>query len=103
MVEEGDPYLRVEIQVEGVRAPHNRLVVDTAGGNFIRKVEVLEYPELGMEAIYEFDVEAMPVTVAVDAAGSRAPAAGSGGERGEHLRALLHRRHEPRRPLARSP
>ena len=28
--------------------------------------EVLAFPELGMEAIYEFDVRDMPVTVAVD-------------------------------------
>jgi|UniRef100_UPI0037BFF5A2 fumarate hydratase class I len=31
---------------------------------------VVAFEELGMEAIYEFTVEDMPVTVAVDAAGS---------------------------------
>lgn len=31
--------------------------------------EVLAFPELGMEAIYEFDVRDMPVTVAVDSEG----------------------------------
>lgn len=31
--------------------------------------EVLAFPELGMEAIYEFDVRDMPVTVAVDSLG----------------------------------
>ncbi|PWQ94046.1 fumarate hydratase [Leucothrix pacifica] len=32
--------------------------------------EVLAFPELGMEAIYEFDVKDMPVTVAVDSQGT---------------------------------
>ncbi|MFD1261492.1 fumarate hydratase [Entomomonas asaccharolytica] len=35
----------------------------------IKKANVLAFPELGMEAIYEFDVEDMPVTVAVDSSG----------------------------------
>ncbi len=35
----------------------------------IRKARVLAFEELGMEAIYEFEVEDMPVTVAVDARG----------------------------------
>lgn len=35
----------------------------------IKKAEVVAFPELGMEAIYEFDVQDMPVTVAVDSAG----------------------------------
>jgi len=35
----------------------------------IRASRVLAFPELGMEAIYEFEVKDMPVTVAVDAAG----------------------------------
>ncbi len=35
----------------------------------IRKSRVLAFPELGMEAIYEFEVKDMPVTVAVDARG----------------------------------
>ncbi|TPE51987.1 fumarate hydratase [Maribrevibacterium harenarium] len=36
----------------------------------IKKAEVVAFPELGMEAIYEFDVVDMPVTVAVDAQGT---------------------------------
>ena len=36
----------------------------------IKNAEVVAFPELGMEAIYEFDVVDMPVTVAVDAAGT---------------------------------
>jgi fumarate hydratase class I len=35
----------------------------------IKNAEVIAFPELGMEAIYEFDVEDMPVTVAVDTQG----------------------------------
>jgi fumarate hydratase class I len=35
----------------------------------IKHAEVVAFPELGMEAIYEFDVVDMPVTVAVDSRG----------------------------------
>jgi fumarate hydratase class I len=35
----------------------------------IRSARVVAFPDLGMEAVYEFVVENMPVTVAVDAAG----------------------------------
>ena len=31
---------------------------------------MIAFAEMGMEAIYEFDVEDMPVTVAVDAGGT---------------------------------
>ncbi|MGN6091276.1 MAG: fumarate hydratase [Luteibacter jiangsuensis] len=36
----------------------------------IREAKVLAFEDLGMEAIYEFEVEDMPVTVAVDAQGN---------------------------------
>ena len=36
----------------------------------IRKSRVLAFEDLGMEAIYEFEVKDMPVTVAVDANGA---------------------------------
>jgi fumarate hydratase, class I len=36
----------------------------------ITKARVLAFPDLGMEAIYEFEVKDMPVTVAVDARGN---------------------------------
>ena len=36
----------------------------------IRKSRVLAFGDLGMEAIYEFEVKDMPVTVAVDAKGT---------------------------------
>ena len=35
----------------------------------IRKARKIAFEELGMEAIYEFEVEDMPVTVAVDVNG----------------------------------
>jgi fumarate hydratase class I len=36
----------------------------------IRAARVVAFPELGMEAVYEFEVEDMPVTVAVDTRGN---------------------------------
>ncbi len=36
----------------------------------IRSARVIAFPELGMEAVYEFEVEDMPVTVAVDTQGN---------------------------------
>ncbi|MFZ9298548.1 MAG: fumarate hydratase C-terminal domain-containing protein, partial [Hylemonella sp.] len=38
----------------------------------IKKAKVLAFADLGMEAIYEFEVVDMPVTVAVDAGGTSA-------------------------------
>ncbi|MFN4116684.1 MAG: fumarate hydratase C-terminal domain-containing protein, partial [Inhella sp.] len=38
----------------------------------IKQAQVVGFEDLGMEAIYEFDVVDMPVTVAVDAGGSSA-------------------------------
>ncbi len=35
----------------------------------IKAARVLAFPELGMEAVYEFEVQDMPVTVAVDSSG----------------------------------
>ena len=35
----------------------------------IKKARVVAFEDLGMEAIYEFEVEDMPVTVAVDSRG----------------------------------
>jgi len=36
----------------------------------VRAARVVAFPELGMEAVYEFEVEDMPVTVAVDTRGN---------------------------------
>ena len=37
-----------------------------------KKARVVAFEDLGMEAIYEFEVEDMPVTVAVDSTGANA-------------------------------
>jgi len=42
----------------------------------IRKARVVAFEDMGMEAIYEFEVEDMPVTVAVDARGESVHEAG---------------------------
>ena len=38
--------------------------------NNIRKVEVLEYPELGMEAIWRIEVESFPAFIVIDDKGN---------------------------------
>ena len=47
----------------------------------IRAAKVVAFEDLGMEAIYEFEVEDMPVTVAVDARASRCMRRGRGSGR----------------------
>jgi len=42
----------------------------------IRKQKTLAFADLGMEAIYEFEVKDMPVTVAVDSNGTSVHASG---------------------------
>ncbi|MFD1006636.1 MULTISPECIES: fumarate hydratase [Oceanisphaera] len=42
----------------------------------VKKARVVAFEDLGMEAIYEFDVEDMPVTVAVDSEGNNAHVSG---------------------------
>jgi fumarate hydratase class I len=44
-----------------IGGPAARLALDS-----IRKVEVLEYPELGMEAVWRIEVEDFPAFVVVD-------------------------------------
>src|SRR6266700_1642390 len=61
--------------IESIRK-HKAASLIAAGGaaylvaKAIRKSKVLAFADLGMEAIYEFEVRDMPVTVAVDANGS---------------------------------
>jgi len=40
------------------------------GKSYIKKVEVIDYPELGMEAIYRIAVEDLPAFVIVDDKGN---------------------------------
>ncbi|MBV9735053.1 MAG: fumarate hydratase, partial [Acidisphaera sp.] len=66
---------RGEAAIEAI-ARHGAVYLIAIGGaaflvsKAIRSARVLAFADLGMEAIYEFAVEDMPVTVAVDANGS---------------------------------
>jgi fumarate hydratase class I len=57
-------------------AKHKSIYLTAVGGaaylvsKAIKKAEVLAFADLGMEAIYEFTVQDMPVTVAVDSKGN---------------------------------
>jgi fumarate hydratase class I len=63
-------------------AQHKAVYLMAVGGaaylvaKAIKKAQVVAFDDLGMEAIYEFEVEDMPVTVAVDSAGNNAHKAG---------------------------
>ena len=60
--------------IEAIRDNESVYLIAVGGAAYlvsqaVKKAEVLAFPELGMEAIYEFEVEDMPVTVAVDSKG----------------------------------
>jgi fumarate hydratase class I len=63
-------------------AEHKAVYLMAVGGaaylvaKAIKKAEVVAFADLGMEAIYEFEVEDMPVTVAVDSDGNNAHESG---------------------------
>jgi len=67
--------------VENIRK-HKSVYLMAVGGaaylvsKAIKKARVVAFEELGMEAIYEFEVEDMPVTVAVDSSGESAHVTG---------------------------
>jgi len=48
-----------------IGGPAARLALDS-----IRKVEVLEYPELGMEAVWRIEVEDFPAFIVIDDKGN---------------------------------
>lgn len=65
---------RGEIAIEAIRDNKSVYLMAVGGAAYlvaqaIKSAKVLGFPELGMEAIYEFDVKDMPVTVAVDSTG----------------------------------
>ena len=66
---------RGQIAIDAIKA-HKAVYLMAVGGaaylvsKAIKSAEIVAFPELGMEAIYEFDVQDMPVTVAVDAGGT---------------------------------
>lgn len=60
--------------IKAIRAHQSVYLIAVGGAAYlisqaIRASRVVAFPELGMEAIYEFTVEDMPVTVAVDSRG----------------------------------
>jgi fumarate hydratase class I len=60
--------------IEAIRKHGSAYLIAVGGAAYlvskaIRKARVVAFPDLGMEAIYEFEVADMPVTVAVDARG----------------------------------
>ena len=66
---------RGQIAIDAIKQ-HQAVYLMAVGGaaylvsKAIKSAKVVAFPEMGMEAIYEFDVEDMPVTVAVDAGGT---------------------------------
>ena len=61
--------------IESIKKHKAVYLIATGGAAYlvskaIRKSRVVAFPELGMEAIHEFEVEDMPVTVAVDTLGN---------------------------------
>jgi fumarate hydratase class I len=61
--------------VEAIRKHKSAYLMAVGGAAYlvakaIKAAKVVGFADLGMEAIYEFDVKDMPVTVAVDAAGT---------------------------------
>lgn len=70
-------------------AKHRSVYLMAVGGaaylvsKAIKKAKVVAFEDLGMEAIYEFEVEDMPVTVAVDSTGANAHETGPAMWRGK--------------------
>ncbi|MAM88235.1 fumarate hydratase [Allohahella sp. A8] len=68
---------RGPVAIESIRK-HKAVYLMAVGGaaylvsKAISAAEVVAFPELGMEAIYEFEIKDMPVTVAVDSEGQSA-------------------------------
>ena len=66
---------RGPVAIEAIRKHKAAYLMAVGGAAYlvskaIRKSRVLAFEDLGMEAIYEFEVNDMPVTVAVDASGT---------------------------------
>ena len=65
---------RGQTGIDAIKDNQAVYLIDVGGAAYlvskaITHAEVIAFPELGMEAIYEFEVNDMPVTVAVDTAG----------------------------------
>jgi fumarate hydratase class I len=66
---------RGPVAIEAIKKHKSAYLMAVGGAAYlvakaIKGAQVLAFADLGMEAIYEFDVKDMPVTVAVDAQGS---------------------------------
>ena len=66
---------RGPVAIEAIRKHRSASLMAVGGAAYlvakaIKGAKVVGFADLGMEAIYEFDVRDMPVTVAVDAAGT---------------------------------
>jgi fumarate hydratase, class I len=66
---------RGPVAIEAIRKHRSAYLMAVGGAAYlvakaIRAARVLAFADLGMEAIYEFDVKDMPVTVAVDSQGT---------------------------------
>ncbi len=66
---------RGPVAIEAIRRFRSVYLIAVGGAAYlvskaIRGSRVVAFPELGMEAVYEFDVKDMPVTVAVDSQGN---------------------------------
>jgi fumarate hydratase, class I len=66
---------RGPVAIEAIRKHQSAYLMAVGGAAYlvakaIKGAKVLGFADLGMEAIYEFDVKDMPVTVAVDSAGT---------------------------------
>jgi fumarate hydratase class I len=72
---------RGPVAIEAIRHHKSAYLMAVGGAAYlvskaIKSAKVVGFEDLGMEAIYEFDVKDMPVTVAVDAGGTSAHVTG---------------------------
>jgi len=63
------------VAIEAIRKHQSAYLMAVGGAAYlvakaIKGAKVVGFADLGMEAIYEFDVKDMPVTVAVDSLGT---------------------------------
>jgi fumarate hydratase class I len=68
---------RGPVAIEAIRKHKSAYLMAVGGAAYlvskaIKTAKVVGFADLGMEAIYEFDVVDMPVTVAVDSSGTSA-------------------------------
>jgi fumarate hydratase class I len=77
--------------IKSIKAHRSVYLIAVGGAAYlvskaIKKAKVLAFEDLGMEAIYEFTVENMPVTVAVDSQGESVHTTGPEQWKGKSVR-----------------